>query len=50
MILSDFLSRQKHNYSDPNEIISILLNMQKLLHGRYYDIDEDNSGRYLVQM
>ena len=49
MILSDFLSRQKHNDSNPHEIIAILFNMQNLLHARYYNIDEDSSGRYLVQ-
>ena len=32
MILSDFLSRQKHDESDPQEIIPISVNMQEVLH------------------
>ena len=32
MVLSDFLSRQNHNSSNPHEIIPISFNMQKLLH------------------
>ena len=31
-----FLSRQKHDNSNPNEIIPISFNMQNLLHVRYY--------------
>ena len=38
MILSDFLSRQKHDNSHPHEIISISFNMHSILHKRYYDI------------
>ena len=49
MILSNFLSRQKHDDSNPHEITPISFNMQNLLHARYYDIDKDSSGRYLVQ-
>ena len=49
MILSDFLSRQTHDDSNPHEIIPISFSMQNLLHARYYNIDEDSSGRYLVQ-
>ena len=49
MILSNFLSRQRHNDSNPHEIIPISFNMENLLHARYYNIDEDSSGRYLVQ-
>ena len=49
MILSDFLSRQKHDDSNPHEIIPIMFNMQNLLHARYCNIEEDSSGRYLVQ-
>ena len=32
MILSDFLSRQKHNDSNPHEIIPISFNMHSILH------------------
>ena len=49
MILSDFLSMQKHDDSNPQEIIPILFNTQNLLHARYYNTNEDSSGRYLVQ-
>ena len=48
MILSDFLSRQKHDESNWHEIISISFNMQTLLQARYYNIGEGNSGKYLV--
>ena len=43
MILSNFLSRQKHDDSNPHEIIPVLFNMQNLLLARYYNIDEDSS-------
>ena len=36
MILSDFLSRQKHNDSNPPKIIPISFNIQGILHDRYY--------------
>ena len=48
MTLSDFLSRQKHDNSNPHEIIPISFNMYNILYERYYNIGE--SGRYLVQM
>ena len=48
MILSDFLSRQNHNDSNPHEIIPISFNMHNLLHERYYNIGKPE--RYLVQM
>ena len=35
MILCDFLSRQKHDDSNPQEIIPISFNMQGILHNRY---------------
>ena len=47
MILSDFLSRQKHNDSNLHEIIPISFNMHNMLHGKYYNIGK--SERYLVQ-
>ena len=40
MIYSNFLSRQKHDDSDPHEIIPILFNMQNMLHATYYSINE----------
>ena len=48
MIFSDFLFRQKHDDSDPHEIISISFNMQNMLYTRYYNINEEQ-GKYLVQ-
>ena len=44
MILSDFLSRQKHDDSNPHEIIPILFNMQNVLQTRYYNIGEKEQG------
>ena len=48
MILSDFLSRQTHDNSDPHDIIPISFNIHNMLHERYYKIE--TKGRYLVQM
>ena len=39
MILSDFLSRQKHDDSDPHEIIPISFNMYNALYEIYYRIE-----------
>ena len=44
MMLSDFLSRQSNNDSNPHEIIPISFNMHKVLQENYYNIDS-----YLVQ-
>ena len=44
MVLSDFLSRQNNNNSNPHEIIPLSFNMYKVLEENYYDIDS-----YLVQ-
>ena len=49
MLLSDFLSRQKHDDTDPYYIIPILFNMQNILHTRYYNINKKEQGQYLVQ-
>ena len=49
MILSDFLSRQKYDKSNLHDIIPISFNMQSLLHARYYNINEESSGKYLAQ-
>ena len=47
MILSDFLSRQMIDKSNPHEIIPILFEMKAILKDRYYNIG--NESRYLVQ-
>ena len=47
MVLSDFLSRQKHDDSNPHEIIPISFNMYQVLHENYYDIE--NTRNVLVQ-
>ena len=49
MILIDFLSRQKYDNSNPHEIIPISFNMQNVLQSRYYNINEREEGKYLVQ-
>ena len=49
MILSNVLSRQKHDERDPHEIMPISFNMQELLHNRYYNIHECEQKRYLIQ-
>ena len=50
MILSDFLSRQKNNDSNPHEIIPISFSMQNILHDRNYNIKErKEEGKYLIQ-
>ena len=48
MILSDFLSRQKHDDSDPYDIIPISFNMCIVLEESYYNIGRID--RFLVQM
>ena len=47
MILSDFLSRQTHDTSDPHEITPYQLICNNDLHGIYYR--DDPIDRYLVQ-
>ena len=44
MVLSDFLSRQNNDDSNPHEIIPISFNMHDVLQENYYKIDS-----YLVQ-
>ena len=46
-VLSDFLSRQNHDNSNPHEVIPISFNMNNLLHEKYYNIGD--SERYSVQ-
>ena len=47
MVLSDFLSRQNHNDSNPHDIIPVSFNMYQVLHEKYYNIA--NTRMYLVQ-
>ena len=47
IILSDFLSRQRHDDSDPHDIIPISFNMHKILQEKYYNLGM--TVRYLVQ-
>ena len=47
IILGDFLSRQKHDYSDPHKIIPISFNMYNTLYETYYRIEPKD--QYLVQ-
>ena len=47
MVLSHSLSRQKHDNSNPHEIIPISFNMYSILQEKYYNIG--NSERYLGQ-
>ena len=49
MILSSFLSRQKHDESNPHEIIPVSFNMQSILQTRYYILYKGSFGKYLVQ-
>ena len=48
MILSDFLSRQKHDDSNTHKIIPISFNMLNILHKKSYNIGK--SEKYLLQM
>ena len=48
MILSDFLSRQTHNDSNPYRVIPISFNMYNTLYENYYHIEIED--KYLVQM
>ena len=47
MILSDFLSRQRIERSNPHEIIPISFDMKAILNDKYYNVGKEN--RYLVQ-
>ena len=47
MILSVFLSRQKHDNSDPHEIIPVSFNMYNALYKTYYKVEPED--QYLVQ-
>ena len=39
MVLSDFVSRQKHDNCDPHDIIPISFNMYNTLYETYYRIE-----------
>ena len=47
IILSDFLSRQRLDRSNPHEIIPISFDMKAILKEKYYSVV--NESRYLVQ-
>ena len=47
MILNDFLSRQKHDSSNPHDIIPVSFSMHNILHERYYNLAL--TDKYLVQ-
>ena len=49
MILSDFLSRQRTDNSNPHEIIPISFDMQAILRDRYYNGEQKKESRYLIQ-
>ena len=46
MILSDFLSRQKVDDSNPGEIIPILFSMRAVLQDKYYSLEDEG---YMIQ-
>ena len=48
MILSDFLSRQRTDDSDPHEIIPISFDIQAILRDKYYNIGQEKESRYLI--
>ena len=48
MILSDILSRQEIDKSNPHEIIPISFDMKTILNDKYYKVEEEK-GKYLVQ-
>ena len=51
MILSDFLSRQGNDNSDPSEIIPISFNVYNILEeNKNLGMHEKNEGKFLIQM
>ena len=48
MILSDFLSRQNVDDSNPHEIIPISFNLRTVLQDKYYSLEGENE-RYMIQ-
>ena len=53
MVLSDFLSRQKTDDSNPHELIPISFMLKSQVENNFYKIDNDinqpKNDRYLVQ-
>ena len=49
MVLDDFLSRQRHDDSNPREIIPVSFNMQSILQSNYYNKGKEEVEKYLVQ-
>ena len=49
MILSDFVSRQGIDQSNPHEIIPISFDMKAILNDKYYNVEEEEESKYLVQ-
>ena len=47
--MSDFLSIQKTDDSNPHEIISISFSLRRVLHENYYKLDMTEMDKYLVQ-
>ena len=48
MILSDFLSRQNVDDSNPHKIIPISFNLRTVLQDKYYNLEGENE-RYMIQ-
>ena len=49
MMMSDFMSRQRMNDSNPHEIIPISFDMQAILRGRFYNVGQEKESRNLIQ-
>ena len=49
MVISDFISRQRHDDSNPHKIIPISFNLQSILQSKDYNIGKEKVGNYLVQ-
>ena len=46
MMLSDILSRQRMDNSNPREIILISFDMQAILRGRYYNVGQEKESKF----
>ena len=49
MVLSDFLSRQKMDDSNPHELIPISFMLRSQVDNHFYQIDQPRNDKYLVQ-
>ena len=49
MVLSNFLSRQKMDDSNPHELIPISFTLRSQVDNHFYQIDQPRNDRYLVQ-